>query len=291
MKKSTSRQTHWLDIAEITAVVGSVGGSVTSIFFKQFLWVTVPLSFSAGIAIINHQRLKQLVASEQEAVAFLIEENHARITKLNHQAEKQHWDNKVEFKELKQTSERVSGELERLDFEQKVKLDRAKQELQTLQASMMKLDELTSKLDREQNETRKLAGELKAIEKFTQIIGHSPNSAEAYYKRALAYQRTGNIERAIEDFGKTIFLESDRAEAHHQRGLLYLDIELPQKAIIDFRRAAQHYISQGNLDKYREARDLGLKIHFHQSAQNDELETEHSSKPKSHPVAVNNLFS
>lgn len=290
MKTSTPRKPHWLDIAEMTAVAGSVGGSLTSVFFKQFLWVTVPLSLSAGIAVINHQRLKRQITSEQEAVAFLIEENHARITKLKQQSEKQHWDNTVEFTELKQTNHHVTEKLDKLDSEQKQKLERATQELQTLQASMSKLDELTSKLEAEQSKTRELAGELKAIEKYTQIIGHSPESAQAYYQRALAYQRTGNIERAIADFGQTIALENDRAEAYHQRGLLYVEIDLPQEAIIDFRRAAQYYISQGNLDKYREARDLGLKIHFHQSPEDHAPAANPSSKPESNSVAVSHLF-
>ena len=92
METSNPRKPHWLDIAEMTAVAGSLGGSIASIFFKQFLWATLPLSVSAGLAVANHQRLKRLIESQQSAVSALVEENQTRITKLKQQSEKQHWD-------------------------------------------------------------------------------------------------------------------------------------------------------------------------------------------------------
>lgn len=290
METSNPRKPHWLDIAEMTAVAGSLGGSIASILFEQFLWVTLPLSVSAGLAVANHQRLKRLIESEREAATVLIEENQARITKLKQQSEKQHWDNKVEFTELKQTTEQQSAKLETLDTEQKAKIERANQELQTLQASVTRLDELTSKLEEEQNATRKLAGELKAIEKFTQIINQNPNAAQAYYHRGSAYQRSGNPERAIDDFSKAIALADDHAKAYHKRGLLYSEMDRPQEAVIDFRRASQLYIAQGNLDKYRETRDLSLKIHFDRNDEENEPQTESESKPESVSVPVSGLF-
>lgn len=287
--KSTLRKTHWLDTAEIAAVVGSLGGAVTSIVLKQFLWVTIPLSVSTGLAVFNHQRLKRLIEFEQEAVAILIQENQARISKLKQQSEKQHWENKVNVSELKQASDSATTELERLDEEQKTKLASTTNELQSLQTSMAKLDELTQKLEQEQNETRELAKELKAIEKFTQIINNNGNSAQPYFLRGSAYQRSGNIERAIDDFTKVIELRNDHAKAYHQRGLLYAEIDEAQKAIIDLRRASQYYIGKGDLDKYRQTRDLSLKLHFNQSSEAEE--TPSDSKPKSEAVvAVGHLF-
>ncbi|MEL7011039.1 MAG: tetratricopeptide repeat protein, partial [Cyanobacteria bacterium J06588_4] len=76
--------------------------------------------------------------------------------------------------------------------------------MQTLQTSVAKLDQLAQKLEQEQNETRKLAKELKAIEKFTQMIDKNGEAAQPYYLRGSAYQRSGNIERAIEDLTKAI---------------------------------------------------------------------------------------
>jgi tetratricopeptide (TPR) repeat protein len=291
--KSSSPKTHWLDIAETSAVVGSIGGSITSIILKQFLWVTVPLSVTAGLAVVNHQRLKRAIAAEQAATALLIQENHGKIAQLKQQSEQKHWDSKVEISELKKASETATVELARLDQEQKGKLKTATQELQTLQASVSKLDSLAQKLEREQSEAHKLSQELKAIDKFSQMISNNPNSAEAYYQRGSAYKNTGGTERAIEDFSKVIELCNDHAEAYHNRGLLYMEIADAKKAILDFRRASQYYIAKGDLEKYRKTRDLSLEIHFNQSSQTTDNSVEETIKQpakEQEAVAVNNLF-
>jgi tetratricopeptide (TPR) repeat protein len=288
--KSTSSQAHWLDVAETSAVAGSIAGSITSIILKQWLWVTVPLSVTAGLAVVNHQRLKKLIASEQAAMAFLIQENHGKVMQIKQQSEQKHWDSKVEINDLKKASETATAELTRIDQEQKGKLNTANQELQTLQTSLGKLDDLTQRLEQEQNETRKLAQELKAIDKYTQIINNNPNLVEAYYQRGTAYQNTGNAERAIEDFSKVIELRNDHAEAYHQRGLLYIEIADAQKAIIDFRRASQYYIAKGELEKYRKSRDLSLELHFHQSTDAGASEAPKATEAEVESVVVNNLF-
>ena len=90
-----------------------------------------------------------------------------------------------------------------------------------------------------------------------------------------------------------IELRNDHAEAYHQRGLLYLEITDPQKAIIDLRRASQYYIGKGDLDRYRQTRDLSLEIHFNQSADasiSETIKTTNKEEQKLEPVAVNNLF-
>ncbi|MGL6339621.1 MAG: tetratricopeptide repeat protein [Waterburya sp.] len=293
MKSSSPNKTHWLDIAETSAVVGSIGGSITSIIFKQWLWVTLPLSVTAGLAVVNHQRLKKAIASEQAATAVLIQENQDKITQLKQQSEQKHWDSKVEISELKKASETATAELERLDKEQKGKLKTTSQELQTLQVSLSKLDSLTQKLEQEQSEAHKLSQELKAIDKFSQIISNNPNSVEAYYQRGSAYKNTGGIERAIEDFSKVIELCNDHAEAYHQRGLLYMEIADAKKAILDFRRASQYYIGKGELEKYRKTRDLSLELHFNQSSQTTDNSVEETIKQPEkelEAVVVNNLF-
>lgn len=297
MKSSTPNKNHWLDIAETSAVVGSIGGSITSVVFKQsmLMWVTIPLSVTAGLAVVNHQRLKRMIASEREAMTVLIQDNQAKVSQLKQQSEKQHWDHDVELTELKKASDTATTGLTRLDQLQKTNLEMTTQELQTLQTSLTKLDQLTQQLEQEQNETRKVAKQLKAIEKFTQIINNDSNAVEAYYQRGCSYQLTGSIELAIEDFTKAIELRNDYADAYHQRGLLYLEITDPQKAIIDLRRASQYYIGKGDLEQYRKTRDLSLEIHFNQSAdagisETSETTTKKEQKEQFESVAVSNLF-
>ena len=287
--KSTLRKTDWLDKAEIAAAVGTLGGAVTSVVFQQFWWVTIPLSVSTGLAVVNYQRLKQLVDYKQEAITILIRANQAQISQLEQESEKYQQENKANVSALKQASNSATAELEQLRQEQKTNLGSTTNDLQSLQTSMAQLDELTQKLEQEQNETRKLAKELKAIEKFTRIIDNNSNSAQPYFLRGSAYQRSGNILRAIDDFTKVIELRSDHAKAYHQRGLLYIEIDETQKAIIDLRRASQYYIGKGNLEQYRQTRDLSLKLHAAHSGAAEQTPVD--SKPESEAVAVGRLFS
>lgn len=292
MTSSTPNQNHWLDIAETSSVVGSIGGSIASIFLKQFLWVTVPLTVTAGLAVVNHQRLKGQIASKQAALSALIEENQTKVSQLKQQSEKQHWDNKVELAELKKAGDTSNIEIARMDQEQKKYSNRANQELQTLQASLGKLDQLTQQLQQEQNESSKIAQELKAIDRFSLMIKGNANSPEAYYQRGCSYQATSNIGQAIDDFTQAIALCNDYAQAYHQRGLLYSEIGELKKANIDLRRASQYYIAKGDLDKYRETRDLSLEIHFNQSAEANGSEPAQKSAPEQQleSVAVGSLF-
>lgn len=297
MNTSTTDKNHWLDIAETSAVVISLGGSITGFVLKQWLWATVPLTVTAGLSVLNHQRLKQLIKTDKEAIELLIQENQTRINKLKEKTEQNHWDNKSEIASLQKATDANIGELEQLLDDQKTKLGSTTEELQTLQSSVASLDSLAHRLEQEQIETRKLAAELKSIEKFTQMINRDGGSAQAYYKRGSAYQRTDNIERAIEDFTKAVELRRDYVKAYHKRGLLYLKSGQPRQAIIDLRRASQYYLSKGELEKYRETRDLSLQIHLDQSDDTNAASAiENDNKEvKTHvrdvePVAVSNVF-
>ena len=99
----------------------------------------------------------------------------------------------------------------------------------------------------------------------------------------MAYQRLGNRHRAVDDYTKTIELDSKHAQAHHYRGLLYKEMGIEQKAAIDLRKASQLYFDKGNLDKYRELRDLSQQIY-----KNSDDST--TSIGENSQVAVGNLF-
>ena len=295
MNSSTSDKSHWLDIAETSAVAVSLGGSITGFVLKQWLWATVPLTVTAGLAVLNHQRLKELIKTEKAAVTLLVQENQARISKLKEKTEQNHWDNKSEITSLQKTTDASSTELEQSLKKQKSKLGNTTKDLATLQSTVASLSTLAHRLEQEQNETRKLAAELKAIEKFTQMINSDGESAQTYYKRASAYQRTGNVERAIEDFSKAIELRRDYVKAYHKRGLLYLKSGQSKQAILDLRRASQYYIGKGELEKYRETRDLTLQIHADGSDDTNTNGASENERPKTHvreaeAVSVNNLF-
>ena len=155
------------------------------------------------------------------------------------------------------------------------------------------MDELSQKLeqnltvvDHKQRETGRLVRELKAIDIFTQNIKAELNTVQSYFERGFAYQRLGNRHRAINDYTKTIELDSSHVQAYHNRGLLYGELGKSQQAVIDLRRASQLYFDKGNLDKYRETRDLGLKIH--QDHSDRVVETKEKDAES---VSVGGLFS
>ena len=94
--------------------------------------------------------------------------------------------------------------------------------------------------------------------------------------------------RAIDDYSKAIELENNHAQAHHHRGILYAELGVNQKAVIDLRRASQLYFDRGNLDKYRETRDLSQKVY--QSNTVAVTNIVKNAKKNSERIAVSNLF-
>ncbi len=296
MKSSTSNKLYWLEVAEITAVVGSIGGSVVGVLLKQFLWATIPLSASAGFAIANHQRLKQLIKEERQTIAMLVKENRAALGELKIVYAKNHQENKSSWAELEdelgQVRNLATTELARLQLEKQEEFEHTALELRILTASIAKLDDLSQKLeqnltvvDEKQQETGRLVRELKAIDIFTQNIQADLNPVESYFERGYAYQRLDNKHRAIDDYTKALELDSNHVKAYHNRGLLYVELGLSQKAVIDLRRASQLYFDRGDLDRYRETRDLSLKVH------QDRAEGEPEIKQKgTESVSVGNLF-
>lgn len=293
--KSSIPQRHWLDIAEIAAVVSSVGSVVAGVFYQQLLWATVPLSASATFALLGRQRLQSAIAERQQASQVLIQENQTKLADLTEQSsesEQKHQSSITELKdEIGQVKTLAVTELARLQQESKSGLDRTTGELQQLQTSLAKLTDLDRDLQQnlntlqaKQQETSRIVRELKAIDIFTQNINIELNTVQSYFERGLAYQRLGNKHRAIDDFGKAIELDPNHPQAYYHRGLLYREMGIDRKAVVDLRRASQLYFDRGDLDKYRETRDLGQEIH-----QDTVIETEIENQQHSE-VIVGNLF-
>ena len=291
--KSSISEAHWLSIAEKVAIASSFGGLIIGAISKQFLWTTVPLSAFAAFASLDRQRLKSLVEREQEAIAVLVADNKQRITTVNAEFEERQQQSENELAEL----ETSLGSVKKLATGSRSQIQQQEQEfmltaskIENLQNYLSQLDSFTQNLEQQldivgnkQKETGRLVRQLKAIDIFTQSINADANSTQAYFERGLAYQRLGNKHRAVDDYTKTIELDSKHAQAHHYRGLLYREMGIEQKAAIDLRRASQLYFDKGNLDKYREMRDLSQQIYKN----NDDSTT---SVKDSEQVAVGNLF-
>jgi tetratricopeptide (TPR) repeat protein len=297
---SALNQSHWLDIAEKIAVLGAISGSVASVFLKQFLWVTIPLSASATFTLLNHQRLKNLIHKEQAEIATSVQKHEEVIAIVKAKSQERYQENKTNIiqldSDLAQVRNLATSELARIQKEETENFNFTSKELHGLQTSLAHLDNLSQKLeqdldnvDKKQKETGKLVRELKAIDIFTQNIKINLNTVQSYFERGFAYQRLGNKHRAIEDYSKTIELSSNHAQAYHNRGLLYVELGINQKAIIDLRKASQLYFDKGNLEKYRETRDLSQNIHQQNNVSEVTLEQEEKINVPEQ-VIVKNLF-
>ncbi len=150
---TTKNKLHWLEYAEIFAVIGYMGGSITGVFFQQILWATAPLSVSAAFAVLNHQRLKSLIEEEQKALALLIEKNETKVHELKIEYDKNYQANKTSISKLEEELGQVRNlaviKLAQLQQEEQADFKSTSQELEVLQNSVAKLDNLSQKLEQD----------------------------------------------------------------------------------------------------------------------------------------------
>lgn len=78
-----------------------------------------------------------------------------------------------------------------------------------------------------------------AIVSFSRAIGRSKVPAMSYFKRSLAYQKTGQLDAAISDMNATIQSLPRYAEAHHRRAQQFLRKGLDGLALIDLNTALE----------------------------------------------------
>jgi tetratricopeptide (TPR) repeat protein len=84
-----------------------------------------------------------------------------------------------------------------------------------------------------------------AIADFSEAIHLNETNTRAYYNRACAYHRQGNLELAVNDFTHVLAQVPNHAEAYRSRGLIRYQLGEKQQAIADLRQATQHFSSQG----------------------------------------------
>ena len=90
----------------------------------------------------------------------------------------------------------------------------------------------------------------RAIQEYDEAIRLERNHAEAYYKRALAYEALGNtteaendLERAIQSYDEQVAKDKIFGEAYHGRGLAFQALGKNEQAEQDFAKAndLEHY--------------------------------------------------
>ena len=260
--RSNSQTNHWLDIAETASVIGSIGGSVASLFFKEIFLASIPLSVCVALNLVNRKRLLSLTTTDnQKAIAELAQQN------------KDHHNNFVE--QLTQWQQTASDRLTKYQTNQ----ENLSQQLTQLNT---KLNQSTQELQEQYKEIAFNVENLNQIESLTIAIQASPNSAELYFHRGNSYQKMGNHEKTLEDYTKAIEINSSYALAYHNRGLVNSDLGNKKAAVEDLRKAAKFYFEQGDLDSYNQTRTMSQALHELNSV---------SEKQDSDQVLASSLFS
>jgi tetratricopeptide (TPR) repeat protein len=79
----------------------------------------------------------------------------------------------------------------------------------------------------------------RAIADYGAAIALNPNYAEAFYNRALAYRRKGDIDHALADYDRSIGLDAGNPAAFNNRGDALMQRGRYERALEDFDRAIE----------------------------------------------------
>lgn len=102
----------------------------------------------------------------------------------------------------------------------------------------------------------KLQDYRRAIDYYTQTLQITPDNLDAYYNRGTSRSQLDDYKGAIEDYTQVISRNPNDANAYELRAGCYFKISNIQQAMSDFQRAAELYLSQGNLARYQKVMAL-----------------------------------
>ena len=276
----SSLNNSWLNIAEIIAVAGSIGGAIASIFLQKYLYVSLPLSASVALNLLNRQRMTHSITSRENRIEQLEQQSQQSEFLLSELSQKVEQENEM-------TSSKLSGRLQA----DETKLSKISQEMQKIRQHLLQVNNLNQNLDKsfnslneQQIEISKLIKELRVSEDQSQTVLSVGDPANFCFNLALVSQKEGNRDRAIENYTKAVEIDPTFTLAYYNLGLLYMEIGDNRKAIDNLRKASQLYFKQNDLEKYQELRNLSLQLY------NKEKETKNSVRLNEDKIAAHNLF-
>lgn len=104
------------------------------------------------------------------------------------------------------------------------------------------------------------------IGELNAFIDQNSANADAYYNRALLFERKGDLATAIKDYTKAIELNRTHSEAYYNRGLVFAKLKEFEPAARDFHAALsfnprffEAYCNRGNVNYRLGKYDLALK--------------------------------
>lgn len=293
LNPSNNQNYPWLGIVETVSVVGSIGGSIASIFINQAALAAIPLSITVMLNLVNRRlQLEAMSKNNQSAISQLIpavETNNQQIAQLqqitidypqvksNVQEHSQSIQtNQSEISHLRQEQSETQAKIHTINEQ----LTQSDQDFSQLKSDTQDYAKLQS-LYEEQMEVVKKVGYLQEIDSSTQAIRIAPYNADAYYKRGLSFQALGDQQGSIGDFTEAIQLNPSHASAYYSRGLAHTSLGNKKRAVQDLREAAKLFFEAEDIVSYQIAKDASKQIH--------ELNSSVSAED-SEQVAVGSLF-
>jgi len=293
LNPSNNQNYPWLGIVETVSVVGSIGGSIASIFINQAALAAIPLSITVMLNLVNRRlQIEALSKTNQSAISQLIpavETNNQHIVQLQQLTldYPQVKSNVQEHSQSIQTSQTDISYLLQEQSEAQGKIQAIKEQLTQSGTDFSQLKSDTQdyaklqSLYEEQMEVVKKVGYLQEIDSSTQAIRIAPYNADAYYKRGLSFQALGDQQGSIGDFTEAIQLNPSHASAYYSRGLAHTSLSNKKRAVQDLREAAKLFFEAEDIVSYQIAKDASKQIH--------ELNSSVSAED-SEQVAVGSLF-
>ena len=251
--KLASLDNHWLNTAEIVAVVGSFGGSVAAFFLKEIVLASLPLSACVALNLINRQRLLKLAATENEqAIATLAQQEQKERGNLSDRLE--------QIQKSVGKYEETNDQLIRFN-------SNANERINTLEQNHV---QSTSAIEK-----------IALIQSYREPIEDNADSIEMYCRNGDGYQQLGEQQKAIREYTQAIEHDPSCARAYAARGKIYAHLGQKQTATADLRISAKLYFEQGDLDRYQKVKQKIQNIH--------QLDSD-NSKSHGEQVLADNLF-
>jgi tetratricopeptide (TPR) repeat protein len=123
---------------------------------------------------------------------------------------------------------------------------------QGLEQSLQPFDPLLADIYNDRGLAELMLEEMEdAIADFSAAIYLDTNNHRAFYNRACACHRNGDLLGAVRDFTLALQLDPNRAEAYVNRGLIRHELGLQQAALADLKTASQRFNAQGNQSAYQ----------------------------------------
>lgn len=94
-----------------------------------------------------------------------------------------------------------------------------------------------------------------AIAALDQVIRMDPGNIDAYMERGDLYMTMREYLSAAVDFDQVIQINPELGEAYYNRGIAYLRSGSPKESLASFQIAAEKFKAQGQLEKYKAARE------------------------------------